>query len=476
MSEFTLRRLPTSKTNFSTSVARQRRAKVLKEAKPLLNAHLKCKEIWNALQQADYKKEGVLNDAALIVLFDMQGKNLHELLLVKSFEELQELLDDDEDGFLNEDEQILLFSTIKERMQDCADDLCEIHEYALYKDMMKAIRTLEKNILEYQKVLRSRRHQKELNTYYEIGQQKLEAFRGEWKKRYQEFYKACEDNLQQIQERQQIEMQNLEQHLEKDQQFVKVKPKTRLKDLQVQEKIVAAHERYAEAHQIRNELKHLEVSEQNRVQNKIQEEALKRIKNLENQHQKEVNQTQVKNENKLYKLKIQEQQEYTRLQKEIKLHFNDITKNQNLASRIAERVGKSRDELRRTKEKSRRLQQYLKESKEIKSYKTSLEKSQGFPSIGTQSLKNYGVVSNVSSKLDRLKSASPLKESTKRVTKFYIMPDTQETKNSSSGFFDYSSLASKTNKLLAQSRKTKNPLPSITSFYNDNLELIDVDN
>ena len=101
------------------------------------------------MQQADYKKEGVLNDAALIVLFDMQGKNLHELLLVKSFEELQELLDDDEDGFLNEDEQILLFSTIKERMQDCADDLCEIHEYALYKDMMKAIRTLEKNILEY---------------------------------------------------------------------------------------------------------------------------------------------------------------------------------------------------------------------------------------------------------------------------------------------------------------------------------------
>jgi hypothetical protein len=39
---------------------------------------------------------------------------------------------------------------IKERMQLCAYELCEIHEYNKYKEMMKAIRALEADIVEYQ--------------------------------------------------------------------------------------------------------------------------------------------------------------------------------------------------------------------------------------------------------------------------------------------------------------------------------------
>ena len=64
-------------------------------------------------------------------------------------EKLHDLLDVDEDGILDEDEQILLFSVIKERMQNCAYELCSIHEYALYKEMMKAIRELEYDITQY---------------------------------------------------------------------------------------------------------------------------------------------------------------------------------------------------------------------------------------------------------------------------------------------------------------------------------------
>jgi hypothetical protein len=39
----------------STMVDGNRRSKLLNEAKPLLNAHTRLREIWQALQQADFK-------------------------------------------------------------------------------------------------------------------------------------------------------------------------------------------------------------------------------------------------------------------------------------------------------------------------------------------------------------------------------------------------------------------------------------
>ena len=51
-----------------------------------------------------------------------------------------ELFDMDKDGFLNEDEQVLIFSLVKEKMQLIAEELCNIHEYQMYKDLMKEVR------------------------------------------------------------------------------------------------------------------------------------------------------------------------------------------------------------------------------------------------------------------------------------------------------------------------------------------------
>lgn len=107
---------------------------------------------------------------------DKQGKNLMELLLVKNVEDILNLLDEDEDGFLNEDEQIMIFPTIKERMQICLEELCKVHEYGLFKEIMKGIRLIEDDINTYQKILRSRNQKKELSAYYEIGEQRLQKF------------------------------------------------------------------------------------------------------------------------------------------------------------------------------------------------------------------------------------------------------------------------------------------------------------
>jgi len=69
--------------------------------------------------------------------------------------EIIEVFDTDKDGFLNEDEQILIFSLVKEKMHLLAQELNKIHEYQLFKDLMKEVRQLEKDIVEYQDELRT---------------------------------------------------------------------------------------------------------------------------------------------------------------------------------------------------------------------------------------------------------------------------------------------------------------------------------
>ena len=59
------------------------------------------------------------------------------------------VFDRDRDGFLNEDEQVSIFSLIKEKMQLLCEELAKIQEYALYKDLMKEVRQLENDITHY---------------------------------------------------------------------------------------------------------------------------------------------------------------------------------------------------------------------------------------------------------------------------------------------------------------------------------------
>lgn len=219
--ETTIKRMATAHTNFSSTINAQTRLKVLTEARPLLDAQQKCKDIWQALQIADYKKEGSLNDAALKILMDKQGKNLTELLLVRNVEDILDLLDEDEDGFLNEDEQVMIFSTIKERMQVCSEDLCKIHEYNLYKDIMRGIRLLEDDINNYQKILRARNQKKELNAYHEIGDEKSKKFTQDWEARFEEFEESCQEKMSQLLEMHSKQREELNDELEKEAEISK---------------------------------------------------------------------------------------------------------------------------------------------------------------------------------------------------------------------------------------------------------------
>ena len=245
-----------------------------------------------------------------------------------------------------------------------------------------------------------------------------------------------------------------------------------MKELQVQEKLFALNERYAEAHQIRNELKVIEISEQNRVENKIIEEKNKRVRKILKKHKIEIEQMQVKNQANKNKLLIRCEQEKIRLRKEIKLHNHDIKRNQNLASRLAIKIGSTRDELRRVKQNAKNLQQFLHETKRHSSARLTIDMASSASNLLVKKSTMKGTYSLTSTAIG---NKVPM-INTQSLTRFGIKSDatgTDRPVNVAPGYLNSTSFSAKTGKLLQQSRKEKNLLPSIAELYNQKLELVE---
>jgi hypothetical protein len=205
-----------STTNFSTSYNLAVRNQIIREAQPLLRGHLAAREIWHALQVADFQKEGTLNDHGLQILFQRQGRNIKELLQVKNPEELLSLLDEKGLGFLSEDEQILMFSLIKERMTVCASELCKIYEYGLEKEMLHAVKLLENDIIDYQNTLRKRMNERELNLYKAIGSEKLENFEMKFREDFESVRNKGQEKIDRLKSEQAKELLTLDDEFQKD--------------------------------------------------------------------------------------------------------------------------------------------------------------------------------------------------------------------------------------------------------------------
>jgi hypothetical protein len=80
-----------------------------------------------------------------------------------------QIFDIDKDGVLNEDEQIRIFSFIKERMELVANNTLKIQMYASFKNLMREVRQLEANITKWQEHLREKIHGQQLTIYQIIG-------------------------------------------------------------------------------------------------------------------------------------------------------------------------------------------------------------------------------------------------------------------------------------------------------------------
>lgn len=281
----------------------------------------------------------------------------------------------DKDGFLNEDEQILIFSLIKTKMQLLAQELCNILEYQMFKDLMREVRQLEQDIVEYQDDLRKNIQERQLTEYIKIGDTKLQDFYDEWEQHFTDFENESLRKIEDLKQEHEMQMEHLNQKLDRAVEAAKIKPSAKLKEYQNNEKLVAINERIEEAMNYRKELKDLEVREALRVEKLRQENADNQRKALLSNQKKEMLQLEAKIETGRHNLKIKMDKELYRLQKEIGLHVNDIKRIQGLMSRLAIMHGKTNDEIKRNKEKARNTMKLLSGVKKVQSSTMSPERT-----------------------------------------------------------------------------------------------------
>ena len=342
------------------------KAMFVTEGENLINSTKKCEELWEEMRKADFRKEGILNETNIQLIYEKKKKTINDLLKIASADEFLLVFDEDTDGFINEDEQILVFSLIKERIQLIAEELCFLKKYELYKDLMREVRSIEVLINKFQNELRQNVHKKQLDDYVSIGVEMQNEFNDNWKGTFQNFketsgedYKTLDGNLKKINDL-------IYQKEASKIQAMKMKPSHQIKLLKNQEKLVAINERVEEASNFRNELHKLVKHDEARLEKQKKEKIRNLNHKLEKEEKGELKKKSDRIEKEQNKLIIEKNKETDILNKQINLHINDIVRIQNSLSNMYSDVGKKEDELKRLKERQRNTNKTLAAFKAIK--------------------------------------------------------------------------------------------------------------
>ena len=323
------------------------------------------------MRRADFRKEGILNEANIQIIYHNKKKIINTLLKISSVSEFISVFDDDQDGFLNEDEQILVFTIIAKRIQLIAEELCTLKKYELYKDLMKEVRLIEAQINKYQNELRQNVHKKQLDNYINIGKEIQEEFNGNWENKMENFEKRAQNNVEEYKSELKSQIDRYYQTEANKIQNMKLKPNHQIKLLSNQEKLVANNERVEEAVNFRNELNKLQKKDSERLA-RTKRDMLRNLSNkimkTESKEMKKIRDRLSKEKDNLF---ISRNKETDVLQKQINLHISDIVRIQNSLSNMYLTIGKKEDELMREKERKRKTNETMAEFRSTKSYKAS---------------------------------------------------------------------------------------------------------
>ena len=95
---------------------------------------------------------------------------------ISSIKEFMRIFDQDKDGMLSPDEQIGIFSFIKERLELVANNCLHLQLYTKFEALMGQVRTLEGHIAFWQDQLRERVHRGQLKNYRMEGENRVDEF------------------------------------------------------------------------------------------------------------------------------------------------------------------------------------------------------------------------------------------------------------------------------------------------------------
>ena len=323
------------------------------------------------MRRADFRKEGILNEANIQIIYENKKKLINNLLKINSVKEFLLVFDDDQDGFLNEDEQILVFTIIAKRIQIIAEELCQNKKYELFKDLMKEVRNIEVQINKYQNELRLNVHKKQLDNYMDIGNEMQNEFRENWDQKMMTFDNRANKNIEEYQKELKEQLNAYYENEANKIQSLNLKPNHQIRLLSNQEKLVANNERVEEAVNFRNELIRLVKKDNERLERTKQDMLRNLNKKINKSEKKEMNKITDRLKKERDNLYIARAKETDVLNKKINLHISDIVRIQNSLSNMYLKIGAKDDELYREKQRQKKTNETLAAFKSIKKMKSS---------------------------------------------------------------------------------------------------------
>lgn len=330
-----------------------------------------CEELWEEMRRADFRKEGILNEANIQIIYENKKKLINNLLKINSVREFLLVFDDDQDGFLNEDEQILVFTIIAKRIQLIAEELCQNKKYELFKDLMKEVRNIEAQINRYQNELRQNVHKKQLDNYIEIGREMQTEFNDNWDQKMMAFHNRANKNIEEYQKELKEQLNTYYQNEAAKIHALNLKPNHQIRLLSNQEKLVANNERVEEAVNFRNELVRLVKKDNERLERTKQDMLRNLNKKINKSEKKEMNKITDRLSKERDNLFISRNKETDILNKKINLHISDIVRIQNSLSNMYLKIGSKDDELYREKQRQKKTNETLAAFKSIKKLRSS---------------------------------------------------------------------------------------------------------
>ena len=323
------------------------------------------------MSRADFRKEGILNEANIQIIYENKKRIINNLLKINSVKEFLLVFDDDQDGFLNEDEQILVFTIIAKRIQVIAEELCQNKKYELFKDLMKEVRNIESQINKYQNELRQNVHKKQLDNYIEIGKEMQNEFNENWDQKMMAFQTRANKNIDEYQKELKEQLNAYYQTEASKIHALNLKPNHQIRLLSNQEKLVANNERVEEAVNFRNELVRLVKKDNERLERTKQDMLRNLNKKINKSEKKEMNKITDRLSKERDNLFISRNKETDILNKKINLHISDIVRIQNSLSNMYLKIGAKDDELYREKQRQKKTNETLAAFKSIKKYQSS---------------------------------------------------------------------------------------------------------
>lgn len=230
------------------------------------------KKMWDDIKKLTNGHGGLLTDTGFKTLFKKHSMMFGQVFNLTDSMDLFRVLDEDnvrktlpKDGFLNEDEQLLIFSLLKTKMLKCSQRLLEIFEYKKFHLLMVDVRALEKHINSFQETYRNTIYDEELQKYREIGRGKLDEFLDSYSKEFEALQHKNKQALIALETELKVERASIEAKLNSDSHLLKFKPKKELRQYLTSEKLVALEERIEEAMNYRKELEKLSQKEADRL-------------------------------------------------------------------------------------------------------------------------------------------------------------------------------------------------------------------